>query len=426
MNKGYLLLGLAVQGCLSGQPETKVQRPPDKPPTQEVNVTSGTGDAFGPMPKHEKRWTVNWTKMILQGLQSKGLSTGQMSGVSGTIYKKEEPVLNFKSDRGHGDKANEVLVLQDHVVASKPDGSENLTADTVTYLAKSKLLIASGHVRVYGASGDGTFSQLVATSDLDHVGTPDMFDLTKNELGSVASQTSNKSAAMLHLKKGTVELEFSSFKYDILAVGDRYTLTHGFDGTSPDQGLHMSGDSGHMLLIAVGKLTKMKSGDADGNVKLTKTVRTSAGARITHISSSHADLTVSGNEENVKLRGPVKIVDENSEKRQTLVATGATGDLVLTDQNHAAGSGLLAGTLDRNVVLHMDQKPLDAGKKPGTLEATGDRLAYSARSKPVSVRMDGHVFIQANGAFAGKSWIDSAALTLNSKGEVDTFSGATK
>lgn len=426
MNKGYLLLGLALQGCLSGPPKTQVQKPPDKPPTQEINFTAGTGDAFGPVPKHEKRWTVNWKSMVLQGLQSTGISEGQMSGVSGMIFKAEQPVLRFKSDRGHGDKANEVLVLQDHVVASKPDGSENLTADTLTYLAKRKLLIATGHVRVYGVSGDGTFSQLVATSDLNHVGTPDMFDLTKNELGPRISE-GKKATATLHLKKGTVELQFSSFKYDIVSDGNRYTLTHGFDGNSPDQGLRMSGDSGHMLLVTLGKLTKMKSGDADGKVSLTKTVRTPAGPRVTHIAGSHADLTVSGNEEHVKLRGPVKIIDENAEKHQSLIATGATGDFELTDQESAVSGGLLAGRLDRNVVLQMEQQPVESGGQPGTLNATGDHLTYAARTKPAMVRLDGNVYLQgANGKFAGKGWADSAALTLNPKGEVGDFREAAK
>ena len=170
------LAALAAQGCLSGTPkEAAVPKPKAPPPAKELNFSSGTGDAFGPLPKREKRWTVNWQSMKLNGTQKKGLSGGKMLGVSGVIYKEDKKVLNFKSDRGSGDKANETLVLDDHVVAKRPDGSATLTADEVTYLAKSKLLIAKGNVHVFGPAGDGTFSELVATSDLNHVGTPDMF-----------------------------------------------------------------------------------------------------------------------------------------------------------------------------------------------------------------------------------------------------------
>jgi len=171
----FLIMAWASEGCLSGEPKIKVVKPKQQP--EQLNATNGSDDVFGPWPKHEKRWTVNWKTTTLEGYQSKGISTGEMFGVTGTIYKNQQPALDFKADRGDGDKAHELLTLRDHVTASKPGGGATLTADQMQYLAKKKLLVATGHVHLTGAGGSGTFSQLVATSDLSEAGTPDMFDL---------------------------------------------------------------------------------------------------------------------------------------------------------------------------------------------------------------------------------------------------------
>jgi len=226
------------------------------------------------------------------------------------------------------------------------------------------------------------------------------------------------------MKSGTVQLDLNSFKYDILPNGARYTLQDDFNAVSPDQGLGMSGNTGHLLVATAGKRSKIRSGDADRNVHLSKTVKSPNGNRTSEVSGSHADLSVSGDEDTVKMKGPVKIVDTDAAKHEVLVATGDSGTVWLTDQTEAKGSGLKEGALIGNVTVHVKQVADKAGGQPGTLDATGARMDYNNRQKPPTLRLQGNV--RLSGLSSGMTWNSSlgyAVLTLNDSGEVTNVSG---
>lgn len=183
--KTRLWLGLIPIALLPGcQAKPSKQQPPPSPSSakpesaaQTVNATAGYSDAYSPLPAREHLWTVHWNSLTAQGSQEGGASDGQMVGVFGDIYKKEKLSLTFVSDTGHGDKANKLLSLKGHVVVKTADKRSTMTCDSLDYDSAKDLLIAHGNVKLQGAVGSvGTFTELIATSDLTKVGTPDLFN----------------------------------------------------------------------------------------------------------------------------------------------------------------------------------------------------------------------------------------------------------
>lgn len=171
-------LGVAclLTGCSSKTPppSPKTKKDPDQA-VRSFESGSGSADVFGPMPQHERRWTVYW-KSLNVSATGKNISTGQMSGVTGRTYSKSRPELEFSGQAGSGDKQNRILTLKGNVRVTSLLRHETMFADQVVYDAGRKLVTARGNVRFEGRVGTiGTFSELLATSDFSKVGTEDPF-----------------------------------------------------------------------------------------------------------------------------------------------------------------------------------------------------------------------------------------------------------
>ena len=229
-----------------------------------------------------------------------------------------------------------------------------------------------------------------------------------------------KSTVNTTLNNGKIRLTFASGKLVQDGSLIHYIFRNGFDVVSPDQGLELSGKAGDLYVLNKNKISKIQSGDADGSVNLIKII----GSRQTHITGSHADLRVTGSEDVVKMRGPVKIIDSNAAKHETLVATGDSGTVWTAEQTSGKQSSLKAATLLGDVVIHLDQAPVKEGTKPGKLDATGNRLDYNARTSPPTAKLQGSVKMSgSNGVLDGNGSGPQVTLTLDSKGQVTSLSG---
>jgi hypothetical protein len=173
--------GLTV-GCLPDEPHAKKgAKPKEKPtPTGVVNSLGGSSDIYSTGAKRVELWTVSWQQMAVK-LGKDGVSEGRMHGVHATIYRGSGDGVTVSSEYGSGDKLDskhKMLELTGNVTVRSKDKKSVLTCNSLRYDPSTRLLYASGNVLFKNPVGSiGTFSQLLATSDLKKVGTPDEFNL---------------------------------------------------------------------------------------------------------------------------------------------------------------------------------------------------------------------------------------------------------
>ena len=108
---------------------------------------------------------------------AEGKATGMLYDVEGTLHG-EKTETKFTAKQGKVDQKSDSLELTGDITATASDGGV-LRADKLIWLKERGLVRALGHVRYSGGGYQaGEFEELLATSDLKKMGTPDMFPST--------------------------------------------------------------------------------------------------------------------------------------------------------------------------------------------------------------------------------------------------------
>jgi hypothetical protein len=192
------LLTLAM-GCSSPKSATpslkKQEERAQKTPVGAVNLTPGNSTHYGPDPKREPQWYVQWTTGaradLSETIQPGGKKRDQdkedngariqvdyvtMHGVTGHLFTPTgKPGSTFRAQTGVGDGVHQRLELVGDVHIVSPDLASELICDRAVYDAIAKVLRAKGHVRVAGKVGTIGTLEIWATPDLKYVATPSLF-----------------------------------------------------------------------------------------------------------------------------------------------------------------------------------------------------------------------------------------------------------
>jgi lipopolysaccharide export system protein LptA len=382
------------------------------------------------MPKHERRWNLKWQQAQVSGDES-NLTSGNLTGVTGTIYGAKAETLLFSSEAGKADKQARLLTLNGQVQIKSQKQHETLTADEVDYDAQTKVLTAIGNVRLARRVGAiGTFSKLMATSDFKRVGTPDLFQPMKKAVAATSAITAAavaiaQSVTFTSPDKG-LTIRFGSFSLQTLPNNARkLIMTGGVDATSKTQGLRIKGDKANGIVATVKGKMLFQSMDAHGSVVITKSVKTTAGQRTTNVECSDATYQSGATEATIRGLGGVHIKDFDPLKKEVLDAQGSTCEATVLSAATGQDDPLKALTLDGAVKTHLLQS--NPGGKPGTLDATSDKLTYETTGGKRTVTLRGHVNMDGNnGVFTGHlGETPVVVLTLDEQGRVESaYTGA--
>ncbi|RYG88284.1 LPS export ABC transporter periplasmic protein LptC [bacterium] len=181
-----LAAGLALAGC-SGSgaakaPEKTAKEAVDALEREElqkkeqipVAMNEGTADRRDPE-KNVKLYTVSWQTALLI-LGRAGIQEGKMNGVTGTVYQEEKTKSTFAAETGYAKKETQTLYLEGKVVVKSPEYGATLRAEKLEWLPDVKRYRATGNVTLTTPNGAmGPIPVMLATSDLQRVGTPDLF-----------------------------------------------------------------------------------------------------------------------------------------------------------------------------------------------------------------------------------------------------------
>ncbi|MEZ0325585.1 MAG: LPS export ABC transporter periplasmic protein LptC [Fimbriimonas sp.] len=172
---------LACAGCSAPKksekaPPAEPANPIEKPESQVINLGEGSGERFGGKQNRDRLWTVRWKSAVMQVYKEGGEFSGELSTVTGDIFRGNNITSTFSADRSTGDKNSEVLILEGHATVVSKQMKSTLTCDRIRYEAGKKLVKALGNVRIVGPSGTVSgLEEVWTTPDLKVVSTPDMF-----------------------------------------------------------------------------------------------------------------------------------------------------------------------------------------------------------------------------------------------------------
>jgi hypothetical protein len=149
-----------------------------KPPADEEaskKVETGAGSATRLADDDKPNYDVAWASSQLE-FGEKGVFSGAMESVSGTLYSKGKPVSRFAAKIARASKLSQILSLEQVVTISSQNPKGVLYCDTLEWDNKRSLLRAKGNVRFDGESFTlGTAPEIWATPDLSVIATPDQF-----------------------------------------------------------------------------------------------------------------------------------------------------------------------------------------------------------------------------------------------------------
>jgi hypothetical protein len=177
---------LCVAGCSSPEPKGADDPPPAPPrPTVEqpkepeleqiINVGPASFEKFAEGGKQERLWTVRW-KSAVANLFEGGDFAGRMQEVTGSIYQEGAEAATFTAETGTAVKASETLTLAGNVTIRAKKSGISMTCQKIVYEAKTKMIKASGGIRIEGRLGTiSGVNELWTTPDLETVATPDLW-----------------------------------------------------------------------------------------------------------------------------------------------------------------------------------------------------------------------------------------------------------
>lgn len=153
---------------------------------------------------------------------------------------------------------------------------------------------------------------------------------------------------------------------------------------------------------------QMKTARATGGVKVTQSTPSSTA----NLQAQTATYTAGTRTSTLQVQGSVRIQNIDTQKRETLVATGANGTAIL---NPNAKRGLDSATLNGPVRVEV----LQAGSGGGKAVFTGQKLTMNQNQ----ITLTGNVKATGSGSaqFGNLSNVDSVTVDLNDKGEMSRF-----
>ena len=182
----WVALLLLISGCGSSpapKAEPKKDEKKEESPFADktINVGKGEGTFRSDDAKRDPLWRVEWETSQVQGDGGQAVART----VKGQLFTNGKASTDFEADGARIDQKAKTLVLRGNVkVISKLEGGQpvTLTCETVRYQAEDKkwkigVMKAQGKVRVVGDNGTiGPTPELWATSDMNVVATPNMFE----------------------------------------------------------------------------------------------------------------------------------------------------------------------------------------------------------------------------------------------------------
>lgn len=154
--------------------------------------------------------------------------------------------------------------------------------------------------------------------------------------------------------------------------------------------------------------SQVKTARATGGVKVTQSTASSTA----NLQSQTATYTAGARTSTLLVQGSVRIQSIDTQKRETLVATGTSGTAIL---NPGAKRGMDSATLNGPVRVEIVQ----AGSSRGKAVFTGQRLTMNQNQ----VTLTGNVKATGTGSaqFGDLSNVDRVTVDLNDKGEMSRF-----
>jgi hypothetical protein len=173
-----LLAGaLAAIGCGPAPAARNPNRAATQPETPPPIRKAATGPVKIEQRGEDRRltWVVNAQESQLRYGGDEEMA-GRLKDVSGTLYQGGEPASRFAAEIGTADRRARTLELEGSVRVRAIGRDAVLTARKVRWLDGPRLIEARGDVTLRTADYVlGPLPRLLATADLDDVGTPDHF-----------------------------------------------------------------------------------------------------------------------------------------------------------------------------------------------------------------------------------------------------------
>jgi lipopolysaccharide assembly outer membrane protein LptD (OstA) len=109
-----------------------------------------------------------------------GVFSGTMERVSGEMFDQDSDVPlvanTFRGDHAVALKETQALVVTGNITMISKEQGVTINCDKVEWLAKEKIVKASGNVRIHGTYGEMSgLNEVWASPDFKHVATPGMF-----------------------------------------------------------------------------------------------------------------------------------------------------------------------------------------------------------------------------------------------------------
>jgi len=139
------------------------------------SVQTGEGSATRLDDKDLPAYDVAWNSSKLD-FGEKGVFSGQMESVSGTLYTRGKAVSQFKAKLARASKVDQLLSLEQSVAITSQNPKGVLSCDSLEWDNKKGVLRAKGNVRFDGESFTvGSAPEIWATPDLSVIATPEQF-----------------------------------------------------------------------------------------------------------------------------------------------------------------------------------------------------------------------------------------------------------
>jgi hypothetical protein len=173
-----LIFCVIAAGCGAGGGKNDVATtPPTKPadPATRVNVGSGSAMRRLEGEGRQRAWSIRWESAQIEYGDDENFG-GEMTGVSGTLYRDDQAVGTFRADQAIADKKTSLLTMRGNVRLAATDPESTLHCGELQWLADEDLVKAKDRVRLesefYTA---GEFGEVWARPDLSRIASPETF-----------------------------------------------------------------------------------------------------------------------------------------------------------------------------------------------------------------------------------------------------------
>ena len=173
---GAVALTCLLAGCQSTRAESPTAvrlAPPKAVPGTTLHAGPGETEAFDE--KRFRLWTLHWESAEVRGAGTKA-TVSDVVTVHGSFFRNNKPAGNYEAATGSADQAKSRLELRGSVRITSLQHKTTLLCAEANYDGIRKIIQARGKVRLVSDDGTTDFGdEVVATPELDRVGTPETF-----------------------------------------------------------------------------------------------------------------------------------------------------------------------------------------------------------------------------------------------------------